>query len=148
VNIGIAFAPLVGTPILWAVIAAAALLALVLFVSRSRGAAVRTLALALIALALANPSFTREDREPLTSVVAVVVDKSPSQNFGTRTKETAQAQEALVDALKKKQYSAFSNNPPGDKLFHVQIGPFADVKDAEITRGKLISDGYNPILKK
>src|SRR3974390_2759222 len=55
---------------------------------------------------------------------------------------------ALVDALKKKQYSAFSNNPPGDKLFHVQIGPFADVKDAEITRGKLISDGYNPILKK
>lgn len=57
--------------------------------------------------------------------------------------------QALVEALKKKQYAAFSNNTsPTDKLFHVQIGPFADVKDAEATRAKLISDGYNPILKK
>jgi DedD protein len=55
---------------------------------------------------------------------------------------------ALVDALKKKQYAAFASNTPGDKLFHVQVGPFADVKDAEIARSKLVSDGYNPILKK
>jgi cell division septation protein DedD len=55
---------------------------------------------------------------------------------------------ALVDALKKKQYSAFAANPAGDKLYHVQVGPFPDIKDAEITRGRLISDGYNPILKK
>ena len=55
---------------------------------------------------------------------------------------------ALVDALKKKQYAAFASNTPGDKLFHVQIGPFSDVKDAEVARGKLVSDGYNPILKK
>jgi len=56
--------------------------------------------------------------------------------------------QALVEALKKKQYSAFSNNAAGDKLFHVQIGPFNDVKDAELLRAKLVSDGYNPILKK
>ena len=57
--------------------------------------------------------------------------------------------EALVDALKKKQYPAFANNnAPSDKLFHVQVGPFADVKDAEIMRAKLVSDGYSPILKK
>jgi len=68
---------------------------------RSRGAAVRIAALALIALALANPSFTREDREPLSSVAVVVVDKSPSQNFGDRTKQTEQAREALVNELKK-----------------------------------------------
>ncbi len=55
---------------------------------------------------------------------------------------------ALVDALKKKQYAAFAANAPGDKLFHVQVGPFADIKDAEGARGKLVSDGYNPILKK
>ena len=42
-NIGVAFAPLVGAEILWAVIAAACLFALLLFVSRSRGATVRTL---------------------------------------------------------------------------------------------------------
>ncbi len=56
--------------------------------------------------------------------------------------------EALVNALKKKQYAAFASNTATDKLFHVQVGPFADIKDAEATRSKLISDGYNPILKK
>ncbi len=55
---------------------------------------------------------------------------------------------ALVDALKKKQYAAFAANTPGDKLFHVQVGPFSDIKDAELARSKLVSDGYNPILKK
>jgi len=56
--------------------------------------------------------------------------------------------EALVGALKKKQYAAFASNAATDKLFHVQVGPFTDIKDAEATRSKLISDGYNPILKK
>lgn len=57
--------------------------------------------------------------------------------------------QALVDALKKKQYAAFTSNASAlDKLFHVQVGPFGDLKDAEATRSKLISDGYNPILKK
>jgi DedD protein len=56
--------------------------------------------------------------------------------------------EALVDALKKKQYPSFSTNAPTDKLIHVQVGPYADIKDAELMRGKLVSDGYNPILKK
>jgi len=56
--------------------------------------------------------------------------------------------DALVDALKKKQYAAFAANAPGDKLFHVQVGPFSDIKDAESARGQLVKDGYNPILKK
>jgi len=55
---------------------------------------------------------------------------------------------ALVDALKKKQYAAFATSLQADKLFHVQIGPFAEIKDAESTRAKLVGDGYNPILKK
>jgi hypothetical protein len=28
------------------------------------------------------------------------------------------------------------------------VGPFTDIKDAESMRAKLVSDGYNPILKK
>jgi DedD protein len=57
--------------------------------------------------------------------------------------------EALVDALKKKQYPAFvAGNSSIDKLFRVQVGPFADIKDAEAMRARLINDGYNPILKK
>ncbi|HLW87241.1 MAG TPA: SPOR domain-containing protein [Terriglobales bacterium] len=56
--------------------------------------------------------------------------------------------DALVDALKKKQYPAFSANTTSDKLFHIQVGPYVDIKDAEAMRTKLVTDGYNPILKK
>jgi DedD protein len=57
--------------------------------------------------------------------------------------------ESLVEALKKKQYPAFSaNNPTTDKFFHVQVGPYPELKDAEAMRARLIGDGYNPIVKK
>jgi cell division septation protein DedD len=57
--------------------------------------------------------------------------------------------ESLVEALKKKQYPAFTaNNPSADKFFHVQVGPYADLKEAEAMRARLIGDGYNPIVKK
>ena len=56
--------------------------------------------------------------------------------------------EALVDALKKKEYPAFVASPTTDKLFRVQLGPFAEVKEAEAIRTRLIGDGYSPILKK
>jgi DedD protein len=57
--------------------------------------------------------------------------------------------ESLVDALKKKQYPAFvAGNSSTDKLFRVQLGPFADIKGAEDMRSRLVNDGYNPILKK
>lgn len=57
--------------------------------------------------------------------------------------------QALVDALKKKDYPAFvSAQSASDKLFRVRLGPFAEVKDAETMRTKLVGDGYSPILKK
>jgi DedD protein len=57
--------------------------------------------------------------------------------------------DALVEALKKKQYPAFTgSNNPGDKLYHVQVGPYPDIKEAEAMRAHLVSDGYNPIVKK
>ena len=57
--------------------------------------------------------------------------------------------DSLVEALKKKQYPAFSaNNASIDKFFRVQVGPYTDIKDAELTRSHLVADGYNPILKK
>jgi DedD protein len=56
--------------------------------------------------------------------------------------------EALVESLKGHQYQALIANQPSDKLYHVQVGPFSDIKEAESMRSKLVSDGYNPILKK
>ena len=56
--------------------------------------------------------------------------------------------DALVEALRHKQYPVFVTAVPGDKLYHVQIGPFPDTKDAESVRSRLMADGYNPILKR
>jgi len=57
--------------------------------------------------------------------------------------------DSLVDALKKKDYPAFvAAQSPNDKFFRVQIGPYADIKEAEAIRARLINDGYNPIVKK
>jgi DedD protein len=57
--------------------------------------------------------------------------------------------DSLVEALKKKQYPAFAtNNTSADKFYHVQVGPYAEMKEAEAMRARLIGDGYNPIVKK
>jgi hypothetical protein len=148
-NYGIAFTPLVPSFVLWAAIAAIVLIAGLLLVARARGAAVRVAALALIVLALANPSFTREDREPLTSVAAVVVDKSPSQSFGTRTQETAKAQEELVDSLKKikglevrvVEAGQADGETDGTHLFGALSSALSDVPVDRVAGAFLITDG-------
>src|SRR5881227_319172 len=148
-NYGIAFTPLVPSLVLWLAVAAIVVIAALLLLGRSRGAVVRVAALALIALALANPSFTREDREPLSSVAAVVIDKSPSQNFGTRNQETAKAQEALVDTLKKikglevrvVEAGQADGETDGTKLFGALSSALSDVPVDRVAGAFLITDG-------
>ena len=52
----------------------------------------------------------------------------------------------LSDALQKQRYPVIIAQP-GDKLFHVQVGPYADIKEAEAMRSRLVSAGYNAFLK-
>jgi len=53
----------------------------------------------------------------------------------------------LLSALKRRGYAVFVRQEPQDHLLHVQVGPFASKKDAEVMRQKLLTDGYNAILK-
>jgi hypothetical protein len=146
---GIAFTPLVPSLVLWLGLAAIVVIAVLLLLGRARGAAVRVAALALILLALANPSFTREDREPLSSVAVVVVDKSPSQNFGDRTSETTKAREALVDSLKKikglevrvVEAGQADGETDGTKLFGALSSALSDVPVDRVAGAFLITDG-------
>ncbi len=148
-NLGIAFAPLVAEPVLWAAVAAAVILALLLFVSRSRGATIRALALALVVLALANPSLTREDRDPLSSVAVVVVDKSPSQNFGDRTQQTEAARAAVVERLshipgldvRVVEAGQADGETDGTRLFTALGTTLADVPTDRVAGVIMITDG-------
>ncbi|MGA9320725.1 MAG: hypothetical protein WBW06_06665, partial [Xanthobacteraceae bacterium] len=148
-NLGVAFAPLVSAQILWAAIAVAVLLSLLLFASRSRGATIRALGLALIVLALANPSLTREDRDPLSSVAVVVVDKSPSQNFGDRTRQTEEARAAIVARLGRiagldvrvVEAGQSDGETDGTRLFTALGSTLSDVPADRIAGAIMITDG-------
>ena len=148
-NLGLSFAPLVSVQILIVAIAAAAVLSLLLFVARSRGAIMRAAGLALIVLALANPSFTREDRDPLSSVAVVVVDKSPSQTFGTRAQHTEDARKAVVDRLshvagldvRVVEAGQSDGETDGTRLFTALGAALSDVPADRVAGSIMITDG-------
>lgn len=104
-----------------------------------------------------SPSAAASNDSPVAAATAAGVAPQPLvgtidsggyvvQVAAVSKKDDAQA---LLAALRKKSYSVFiASNEPHDRLYHVQVGPFGDVKDAEAARAKLVADGYNPILKK
>ena len=148
-NLGISFAPLVPSYVVWAAFAVAVLISMLLLFARSRGAALRALALGLMVLALANPSLTREDRDPIPSVAAIIVDKSPSQNFGDRTQQTEAARAALTERLKRipglevrvAEAGAADGETDGTKLFSALSSTLADVPPDRVAGAILITDG-------
>jgi cell division septation protein DedD len=52
----------------------------------------------------------------------------------------------LVNALRARGYAAIAY-PQQDNLIHVQVGPLNNRHDAELMRQRLVTDGYNPIIK-
>ena len=109
----------------------------------------RSLALALVVLALANPSLTREDREPLSSVAVVVVDKSPSQNFGERARQTEAARAAIVGRLSRipgldvrvVEAGQSDGETDGTRLFTALGAALADVPPDRVAGAIMITDG-------
>ena len=87
----IIFDPLLPWPVLWAALAFAAVAAGVAVWRRLSGWWMRAISLALLLLAIANPSLQTEDREPLSDIVILVVDESASQRIADRPDQTAEA---------------------------------------------------------
>jgi len=50
--------------------------------------------------------------------------------------------------LKRRGYTVAVRHEPQDKLFHVQIGPFGNKKEADAMRQRLQTDGYNNAIVK
>ena len=148
-NLGIAFAPLVPEYVVWSAFGVAVIVSILLLVARSRAAPVRAIAMAMMVLALANPSFTREDRDPVPSVAAVIVDKSPSQGFGDRSAQTEQARATLVERLRHipglevrvAEAGAADGETDGTRLFSALSSTLADVPPDRIAGAVMITDG-------
>src|SRR3989442_737234 len=148
-NFGVSFSPLLADSLIWAAAAIASAIAILIVVGRSRGAVARTIALALFVLALANPSITREASDLLTSVVAVVVDKSPSQEFGDRMKQTEEVRAALAERLghmpglevRFVEAGQADGETDGTRLFTALSSALSDVPHDRVAGVLLITDG-------
>jgi DedD protein len=55
--------------------------------------------------------------------------------------------DVLVAALRQRGYGVVVRSEPQDHLLHVQVGPFANRTQATEIKQKLLSDGYNAIIK-
>lgn len=148
-DLDLTFAPLLP----WSLLAAFALLgaaALVLgAMAGQRGTALRALALALVLAALTDPSLVTEKRDPQKTVVAVVIDKSESQNFGARAAQTEEARKALDTALAKfgdveTRLVTVTNDASGNdgtKLFGALEQALKDVPPERVGGALLVTDG-------
>jgi DedD protein len=53
----------------------------------------------------------------------------------------------LVGALRGRGYAVSARPTAGDNFIHVQIGPFHSKQEADAMRQRLLTDGYNAIVK-
>jgi hypothetical protein len=148
-GLSLAFAPLLPWPALAALGAIALVLALMNLGAGLRGAAVRALALAAFVFALANPSISREDREMLPNVVAVVLDRSASQSLAERSSDTEAVRSALAERLEGLrdtevrviEAGANGTDTDGTALFGALSNGLADVPPERIGGAILVTDG-------
>jgi len=144
----LAFDPLVP---LWALFSGIVLAVLLTGLSgflNLRGWVLRSLTMALLLLALANPAIEREDREPLSSVVALVVDKSQSQRLADRQSATDEAAEEIkrrigaLDGFDLRVLEARnSGSGDGTQVFQTLANGLADVPPERVGGAIFVTDG-------
>jgi hypothetical protein len=149
---GLAFAPLAPLWLIGLFGVFAAALVVAALILRRRGAILRAIVFAALLCALANPSLVEERRDSLRDVVAVVLDRSASQNFGDRRAQTESARAALDEALKgldnvevrfidAGDESGESEGGDGTRLFSALNAGLADVASERLGGIIMVTDG-------
>ena len=115
--------------------------------SRSRGTVWRTLVFAALIFALAGPRLVKEEREPLTDVAVIIVDRSPSQTLGGRRDRTDEALKTLTDELSAYQNlevrirEAGARTDGETRLFGTLDNALADVPPERLAGVVFLTDG-------
>lgn len=142
----LSFDPWISWPYFWA-LAAVSVVALIVYVAVFRTAwLTRTLALAFGLLALANPAIVQEERDPLPSVAALVIDRSDSMQFGAREQISDEVYAALRDELEANpsidlRVIEAETRGDGTRLIGALEGLMADVPRDRIAGAILVTDG-------
>ncbi len=108
----------------------------------------RGMALAVLLLALVNPSLQREEREPLSDIVILVVDESASQKIADRPAQTRQALETISARMKARPNTELrvvtlrdGEDDSGTRLMTVLRAAMAEVPQARLAGVLLLTDG-------
>jgi len=101
---------------------------------------------------LATPAPTHPATTgPTTSSVPAAAPPAPAAtgSFVVQVAAVSHQEDAdlLMGALKGRGYAVNERTESQDKLVHIQIGPFSNRKDADAMRQRLMTDGYNAIIK-
>ncbi len=145
----IAFSPLVPVWALYPMAILALVASIVLILRAVRGGWLRALAFGLLFLGLCDPKLVQENRRPLKDIVAVVVDRSASQDIGDRPRQTDRARDELEARLRELgdvelrvvETSAKESETEGTKLFAALRGALADAPPERIGGAIMITDG-------
>jgi hypothetical protein len=145
----IALAPFLPLPAIYALAAAALVVSAGLIWRGVRGAWLRALSIALVLLALCDPNLVQENRRPLKDIVALVVDRSESQDVGERPQQTDKARDELESRLKALgdvdlrvvETSRDESETDGTKLFAALRGALSDAPPERIGGAIVITDG-------
>jgi len=146
----ISFAPVLGWPSVAILAALGAGLVLLAAIAQARGWWLRALALALLLGALANPSVRNEERQPLTDIAVAVIDRSLSQEGGSRPAQTDAAEEALTAAAARlgntelRVVSVRSGTTAGDegtRAFEALNRALADIPPERFAGAIMVTDG-------
>ena len=145
----IALSPFLPWPAIYALVSAAVVVWAAMVWRGVRGAWLRALSMALLLLALCDPNLVQENRRPLKDIVALVVDRSESQDIGERPRQTDKARDevearlkALGDVdLRVVETSRDESETEGTKLFAALRGALADAPPERVGGAILITDG-------
>jgi len=144
------FAPHVPLWLLWTFCGLAAVVTLYAFLQRARGSWARGVAFAIVLLALANPLIVHEMREPLSDVVALVIDKSQSMGVNTRSADAAKSVDAIRKELKAEKnlevreaevVTRTTGDDNGTEAFAAINQALADVPPERVAGAILLTDG-------
>lgn len=145
----LSFVPLVPLPLLIGLAVLAALAAGAAIVLAGRSAILRALALAVLAVALADPSLVFEDREPVKDVVPIVVDRSASNKLADRTAQTdatlAEVERQLrgIPGIEPRvvEVRDAQGSSDGTRLFEALTNSLSDVPSERVAGAIAITDG-------
>ena len=99
-----------------------------------------------------SPVLVKTTAPPRTAAASSKAPNAPASPGGAYTLQVSALRREsdaleLATRLQKKKFPAFVVSPQSDNYYRVQVGPYPDLKAADVARKGLEDAGFKPIVK-